>query len=96
VFGKEDQVVGDENEDDSQLEFINVGDVLEQGNLEEDIHLPPHVRCSAHTLNLVAGKDSEKALSNTGYAKISRGRCYERCAKKCQSPTGLVQLDLGQ
>jgi len=36
----------------------------EKGSDTEDITLPPHHRCVSHTLNLIAAKDSERALEN--------------------------------
>ncbi|XP_031358213.1 uncharacterized protein LOC116181900 [Photinus pyralis] len=44
-----------------------------QNNLDledSDITLPRHFRCASHTLNLIATKDAETALLDSGYKKI--------------------------
>ncbi|EFN68716.1 Putative AC9 transposase, partial [Camponotus floridanus] len=47
--------------------YDNLSDLLitnEESLDTEDITLPPHHRCVSHTLNLIAAKDSERALEN--------------------------------
>jgi hypothetical protein len=63
-----------------ELDFENntIEEVLEMEAFETDI-LPPHMRCAAHTLNLVASADAEKALMDQGFKSI-----YRRTMAKAQ------------
>ncbi len=81
LFGEIDLVESrDEIEDEAQdMEFVDVETMLEEAEQEGIHHLPPHHRCAAHTINLIATKDADKALkSSATFARLSRsvfGKC---------------------
>ena len=71
VFGPCD----DDNEEATTN--IDLFDALDVGLINEP-DLPPHHRCAAHTLNLVATTDSECAKLDTTYKKIGRST-FAKC-----------------
>ena len=84
VFG-EMEVINDESEDvgddddRNELEFQDVSEVLIADPGDGLYHLPPHQRCAAHTLNLIATKDAEDALKRSpAFAKLSRS-VFAKC-----------------
>lgn len=60
------------NEDSSVATEID-GLVSEAVYLEQALHLPDHLKCSAHRLNLVASKDATDGLTNPGTKRLYRG-----------------------
>ncbi|KAF7705749.1 hypothetical protein HF521_021035, partial [Silurus meridionalis] len=68
----------DDNEEDEEVTFTNVADVLDTST-EEGIVFPPHQRCASHTLNLIPCSDVDKwLLSNPGTKGI-----YRSATAKC-------------
>ena len=68
-----------DNADDTEIEFIEITPILNSNNADQEIQLPPHFRCAAHTLNLIAAKDIENASStNAAYKKVSRST-FSKC-----------------
>lgn len=82
TFGNDNIVEEDEEQDEFEMSPISLDEIFL--NCEEichEISLPPHRRCSAHLLNLVATKDVDRATENdTNYKKMSRS-----AFAKCQS-----------
>ena len=69
--GNNDIDNGAEDEADDNVEIIEIHDIL-NNPCNDEIELPTQFRCIAHSLALVAAKDSDSANQNTAYKKISR------------------------
>ena len=81
-FEDQDYVVEPDSEEPiDDVEPVDISTIL--SNLDDhdgdlDIYLPPHKKCVAHTLNLIATTDAEKALESPANSKIHHG-AFGKC-----------------
>jgi len=57
---------------------VSISDIIEQADTDSDLYLPPQLRCAAHTLNLIATTDADKAVTDKPYSRIFHGS-FAKC-----------------
>lgn len=85
MFASFYRVYGQHDEESEELDIVDLASVLENG---QPFRLPPHQRCAAHTLNLVASVDAQRADHDKDYRTLSQsvfGKCQSLWAKQNQS-----------
>ena len=80
---------------DGEVTFTNIGDILvdRAGAEETQYILPPHHRCGAHTMNLIAVTDSELANNDANFKKNCIGAQWQN-ARLCGTRAAEVHRQL--
>ncbi|XP_040069123.1 uncharacterized protein LOC120842160 [Ixodes scapularis] len=84
-FLKAFRVYDQHDEESEKLDIVDLASVLEN---VQPFRFPPHQRCAAHTLNLVASVDAQRADHDKDYRTLSQsvfGKCQSLWTKQNQS-----------
>jgi len=95
-FGLREEVEEGGQDGNEDAGFEDVGAILhgEGGDERLQFCLPPHQRCASHTLNLIASKDLERAVSQGATRKLfnsAMAKCSAIWNKAHRSPPEAVE-----
>ncbi|KAL4097877.1 hypothetical protein QTP88_022580 [Uroleucon formosanum] len=91
------EILSKEDENEEVVRSVEIFDILDNVIVEnlDCLTLPPHQRCAAHTLNLIATVDILAAENEGAYKRISRrvfGKCQLLFNKQNQSSQSADQI----
>lgn len=72
-----------ESDDDLEPVQISFSEEYDENDADEIIELPQHIRCAAHTLNLIVTADIQKALDNKELTAYSFERNFRAAMARC-------------
>jgi len=74
------EITSNEDENEEVVRSVEIFNILDNATVDnlDCLTLPPHQRCAAHTLNLIATVDILAAENEVVYKQISR-RVFGKC-----------------
>jgi hypothetical protein len=83
----------DDEIEEEDLEYVHVADILAEGSEHGGLYkLPQHLRCAAHTMNLVATTDVRNVLENDSLHKSAIDQKANDLWKKQRASPGSVEV----